>query len=157
MKLSKRKHIVKIVMLFECIFLCLIVVALYIFAWKKGASPKSIIISGSAVLFSIISLSFFIYFFSVRIIAKRQIDDSFVPIRDKKYENWLKKSFIIITLINILGLYLVFMKNMIRTSAIILLLNGIVTYFLYKKRSTEYIQQSERISRMEKEKKEEGN
>lgn len=130
---DRRRRIKKIYVSISLVF-CIIILCAYIFAWSRGASFQSILVSGATLL----TITFLFcgggYFFSVRL-AKRDLEK--ISMLDER-KVWDVYRFVLLFAMlacDVFGVFIILVKKMFLAGAIVITLGSLVFYFSSKKNS----------------------
>lgn len=115
-----------------CFFFCVVIVSLYTFAWEKGASLESVVVSVSFLCFLIISSCGLLYLLSIRIAKKYVDNESVLEVQSSRQNYKLHLLLFGFLACNILGLIMIFAKKMFLLGFLFVFISAVLSVTWYK-------------------------
>ena len=131
-KFAERKQWLKKIYISICLVCCIIIVCAYMFAWSRGATWESILVSGSVVLIFTFLFTGFGYLFSVKL-AKRHLDKNSIVEGRTPWDVYTFTFLFVMLACDVSGVLMILVKKMFFTGAIVIILGSLAFYFALKR------------------------
>ena len=125
--IERKQWIKKVYFLIGLVF-SIVVLCAYLFAWSRGATWESILVSGSAVLIISILVLFFCYLLSINL-AKRHFEKNLAIEQRTPWDIYTLIFLFAMVACDVLGVVMILVKKMFVAGAIVIIIGSIAFYF----------------------------
>jgi uncharacterized membrane protein len=111
---------------------CIIIVSVYVFAWSRGATLESILVSGSVVLIFTFLFTGFGYLCSIKL-AKRHLAKNSIVEGRTPWDVYTFTFLFVMLACDVFGVVMILVKKMFLAGAIVIILGSLAFYFASKR------------------------